>query len=664
MPDAAAIRPGVVQGAYPERPDETLSWLDSQGEAVRAALERLARMRRSRWRAIPGLVEAHADDAARLDDDSLRQRAVEVGLELRKQGFDDAVVARAFALVREAAQRRLGQRPYDVQLIGGWVLLQGAVAEMETGEGKTLTATLPACTAALAGVPVHVITVNDYLARRDAEALRPLYESLGLSVGLVVSGMDPESRRRAYACDVAYCTGKEVAFDYLKDRIALRGHDRRLHRALDALRGEGDPAGALVHRGLHFAIVDEADSVLIDEARTPLIIADRRREELEEETYGVALELAEEFQRGRDFELDERERRVALTDEGCERLADLAEPRGGIWSGPRRREEFVRMALQALHLFHRDQHYLVADDKVQIIDENTGRVMPDRSWEQGLHQLMEIKEGVTLTGRQETRARISFQRFFRRYLHLAGMTGTARAASRELGSVYGLGVVRVPTNRPLLRRFEGERVFARGDEKWRAVVERVAELQGASRPVLVGTRSVATSEELAARLREAGIEHQVLNARQDEEEATVVERAGEPGRVTVATNMAGRGTDIRLAPGLETLGGLHVIATERHESARIDRQLYGRCGRQGDPGSCEAFLSLEDELIEVHAPAALRAVARRALVGPVALRRLVLHASFSWAQRAAGRLHARVRRDLLRHDARLDALLAFSGRPE
>jgi len=659
-----ALAVGVVRGAYPEREETRLSRLDELGETLVAPALRRRRGRKSRWQRVPERVAAHAAGLAEADDESLRARAAQLGLELREGGYQDERVAQMFALVRELASRTLGKRHYDVQLMGGWVLLHGMVAEMETGEGKTLTATLAGCTAALAGVPVHVITVNDYLARRDAEMLTPLYAVLGLSVGVIVSGMDPAARRAAYACDVTYCTNKEVAFDYLKDRIALRGHPSRLRLQLEKLSGGGGRAERLLHRGLHFAIVDEADSILVDEARTPLIISNRKGDAAEEEIYRTALEVARELEVDVDFAIEGPEREIQLTAGGRERVRELGEPRGGVFRGRRRREEFVRQALVALHLFHRDQHYLVQDDKVQIVDEYTGRLMPDRSWEHGLHQLIEVKEDVSVTGRQDTLARISYQRFFRRYHRLAGMTGTAREVSAELWSVYGLAVATIPTHRPCRRELSGERVLATADEKWELVVTRIEELHRDGRPVLVGTRSVAASEHLSALLDAAGLSHVVLNARQDREEAEIVARAGEPGRITVATNMAGRGTDVELAPGVAETGGLHVLATERHDARRIDRQLFGRCGRQGDPGTAEAIVSLEDELCRVYGGAPARRLAGWVGAPNSRLGSWAGRFALGHSQRAAGRLHSRMRRDLLKLDTQLDSTLAFSGRPE
>jgi preprotein translocase subunit SecA len=494
--------------------------------------------------------------------------------------------------------------------------------------------------------------------------MTPIYRMLGLSVGTVVTQMDPASKRAAYACDVTYCTNKQLVFDYLSDRITLGGRPGRTRLKIERLGGRTERTKGLLHRGLHFAIVDEADSVLVDEARTPLIISERSDDTLEQELYRTAVELARDLERDRDFAIDDREKRVDLREAGRSRLADLAEPLGGIWRGRLRREALVGQALVALHCYQRDQQYLVQEEKIAIIDEYTGRLMPDRSWEHGLHQMMEVKEEVPLTGRQDPRARISYQRFFRRYLRLAGMTGTAREVAGELSSVYRLPVVRIPTNRPVLRRFTGGRVLPTAEEKWRAVVERIETLHDAGRPILVGTRSVAASEHLSRLLEEAVLPHRVLNAREDREEADIIAKAGEAGRITIATNMAGRGTDICLAPEVAEWGGLHVIATERHEARRIDRQLFGRCGRQGDPGSFESIVSLEDELYETHADPLARVIAEAGSRRETRLGRSALELSLRRCQRAAERLHLRARKNLLERDTRLDSLLAFSGRPE
>jgi len=409
--------------------------------------------------------------------------------------------------------------------------------------------------------------------------------------------MTPEERRAAYACDITYCTNKQLVFDYLKDRLMLGQESRSLHLQVEGLHAEFPRTRRLLLRGLCFVIVDEADSVLVDEARTPLIISNVSDSSQEKQLYGEAVAMARQLASGLDFAIRPREREVDLTERGKRRAAELAEPYGGVWIGPRRREELVRRALSALYLFQRDKQYIVRGDKVQIVDEYTGRVMADRSWERGLHQMIEAKEGCPITGQQETLARISYQRYFRRYLRIAGMTGTAREVARELWAVYRLPVVSIPTNRPVRRRRLPDEVYATAEAKWAAIVEKLRALHAAGRPVLVGTRSVQASERLSELLKAVGLPHQVLNARQDQEEAEVIANAGSRGRITVATNMAGRGTDIRLGPEVAALGGLHVLATERHDARRIDRQLFGRGGRQGDPGSFQVIASVEDEIV-------------------------------------------------------------------
>src|SRR5688572_13222085 len=439
---------------------------------------------------------------------------------------------------------------------------------------------------------------------------------------------------------------------------------RPLHLQVEGLHAEYPRTRRLLLRGLCFVIVDEADSVLVDEARTPLIISNVGDTSHEKQVYTEAITLARQLSMGPDFSIRPRDREIDLTERGKRRAAELAEPYGGIWIGPRRREELIRRALSALYLFQRDKQYLVRGDKVQIVDEYTGRVMADRSWERGLHQMIEAKEGCPISGQQETLARISYQRFFRRYLRIAGMTGTAREVARELWSVYRLPVVSIPTNRPVRRRRLPDQVHVGVDAKWNAIVDSLRRLHAEGRPVLVGTRSVAASEHLSELLTGAGLPHQVLNARQDQEEAKVVASAGERGRITVATNMAGRGTDIRLGPGVAELGGLHVLATERHEARRIDRQLFGRGGRQGDPGSYEAVVALDDEIVQQNFAALGRLLARmlgrrgKPVPGWLGAGLVAL------AQRTAERHHARTRRELLRVDDHLSDLLAFTGRPE
>jgi preprotein translocase subunit SecA len=653
----------MPRGAYAEQRPACDGRIEQFCAGLVGPLTRGLQVRRLELQQFSQRVAARGDVLKDISARQLRDSAGDMRARLRQEGLQMDAVAQAFALIREAAARSVGMRHFDVQVMGGWILLNGMIAEMDTGEGKTLTATLPACAAALAGVPVHVVTVNDYLAKRDAELMQPVYQALGLRVGLVTAGQDSEERRQAYARDVTYCTNKELVFDYLRDRIVLGRKTGHIQLRLEQLAGQSSRLSRLLLRGLHFAIVDEADSVLIDEARTPLIIARGADDAADRRRYQAALSLAAEFEVGQDFVIESRERTVRLTESGCARLMVLNGDCAKLGDNRWQREELVRQALTAQHLMQRDTHYLVKDNKVQIIDEYTGRIMADRSWEHGLHQLIEAKEGCDLTRTNEPLARISYQRFFRRYHRLAGMTGTGREVRGELWSVYRLAVLSVPTNHPARRRHAGDSIYETAQAKWQAVLARVSDLRRQDRPILIGTRSVAASEHLSALLTNAGIPHRVLNARQDDEEAAIIARAGEPGQVTVATNMAGRGTDIRLAPGIAERGGLHVIATERHEARRIDRQLFGRCGRQGDPGSYEMILSLEDELVTVHCNALLGwlgdTIHRSRLISPW-LGKMTLRA----AQRAAERLHWRIRRDLLRVDEQLETALAFSGRFE
>jgi preprotein translocase subunit SecA len=455
-------------------------------------------------------------------------------------------------------------------------------------------------------------------------------------------------------------TSKQVAFDYLRDGLERRRQKGRLALRIARLKREPQTTQLLL-RGLCFGIVDEADSVLIDEACTPLILSGPAAKGDSSETYRQAVHLARALEGGADFRLHAREGRVEFTERGRQRLEELAARLEGVWSGPRRREEWVDKALRALHCFARDQHYLVRNDRVEIIDQPTGRTAPDRSWERGLHQLIEIKEGCDLTPERETLARIGYQQFFRRYLRLSGMTGTAREVAGELWSVYRLNTLVIRPRLPMRRRSWGTRVFLSQESKWKAVVARVRELQGLGRPVLVGTCSLAASEELSARLTAAGFPHRVLNARQDADEAAIVAQAGRRGRITVATNMAGRGTDIGLGPAVSKNGGLHVIATQRGEARRIDRQLFGRCGRQGDPGSYEEMLSLEDGPVELFYPGGIRSfLARRIGPGGTLRGRLgkLLTGAPQWAEE---RRYARVRGSLMALEEYLSDLLAFSG---
>jgi preprotein translocase subunit SecA len=665
MSNSAVTFQSIVGNLYPEREEPRLGKLEQWVARLEGRFAGIWRPRPERFAWIIEGARSQGRSMEDWSDEKILETSRELRVRLRSEGSARDPVAQAFALVCESARRTLNMPHFDVQLIGGLVLLGGMVAEMDTGEGKTLVATLPACVSALAGVPVHIVTVNDYLATRDADWMRPVYSALGLRVGTIVHGMDPGGRREAYRCDITYCTNKELAFDYLRDRIVLWDRPSALRLQIERLQGETSRVSRLLLRGLHFAIVDEADSVLIDEARTPLIISSEAEGVQDQGFYPYAMGIARDLVPKEEYTVSTGERTVELTDRGRSRIRDFPWAEEGLGINEAQREELVRQALVALHLFSRDKHYLVKDGKIQIIDEYTGRLMADRSWERGLHQLVEIKEGCEVTQRKETKAKISYQRFFRRYLRLAGMTGTAREVAGELRSIYRLKVVTIPTHRPTRRQLLPDRIYSRADQKWEAVLKRVSDIHRQGRPVLIGTRSVETSEHLSGLMTRAGLPHRVLNARQDKEEAEIIAEAGQEGRITVATNMAGRGTDIRLGAGIAQKEGLHVMATERHEAGRIDRQLFGRCGRQGDPGTSEAWVSLEDELISAYVGRTIRWAAAVALrKGDGFAARWIGKVLFEMAQRHAERLHARMRRDLLRVDEQVSESLAFTGKTE
>ncbi len=656
-----AIQRRIALGAYPQRDDEKPGWLERTGEKLLRAPFDLFSGSGLRLRSILPAVRRETRRLDGMTEGELIGEAVHLGHQLHRRGFERKLVATSFALVREISRQKLGLAHFDTQLLGGWAILNGRVAEMETGEGKTLAATLPACTAALAGIPVHVITVNDYLAARDAQWMGPIYEALGLSVGTIVAGMDHAARRAAYACDVTYCTNKQVAFDYLRDRLHLRKYSSELAVRLADAGGNDTLGDKLLLRGLCYGIVDEADSVLIDEAVTPLIISRPGDTDHKQEVFAQALALARELETNVDYRVNPRERQVELSERGSDRLRHLCEASEGLWRNTRYREDLVTQALKAENLIRRDQHYLVQDGEINIVDEFTGRVMADRSWERGLHQMIEVKEGCEITGEQETLGRISYQRFFRRYLKLGGMTGTASELAPELKSVYRLPVVRIKPNRKVRRRGLLSKICRDEEQKWAGIVARIEALHRQGRPLLIGTRSVAASEHLGALLDAAGIENRVLNARQDFDEAEIVAAAGQRGQVTVATNMAGRGTDIKLDNDVVALGGLHVILSERHESTRIDRQLFGRCGRQGDPGSFEAITSLDDELILRYGSGIARLLVHGLWrVAPWLARPFALWLTHS-AQQNAERKNSQARKRVLRSEDYLENVLAFTG---
>ena len=555
---------------------------------------------------VVGEVEALAAEMEALDDVSLRRLGRSLSYRAKAGEPIDTLIVESFAATREAGRRRLGMRHYDVQLLAGAALVKGAILEMQTGEGKTLVATLPLVLFALAGKGAHLATVNDYLARRDAEWMKPIYEALGLKVGIVESEMDFDARRQAYACDVTYGTAKEFGFDFLKDRLMNR----------QIMEGNGDlgavltgkSAGAttkLLQRPFWFALVDEADNVLIDEARTPLIISSPagEAEATGQALFHFAARAAAELDPNEDFEEDPRKQTCELLGRGRSRVRAMHRPRELDTTSLLEIYDAVERACKARLFYIRDRQYVVRDGKVVIIDEFTGRVAEGRSWRDGLHQAVEAKEALETGAELEATApsghaaRITIQDLFARWPHLAGMTGTIATSRYEIARTYDVAVDVVPTNKPAIRRRLPAVVAADYRSKLKLIVAEIQEVHAIGRPVLIGTRSIDKSEDLSRLLEAAGLKHTVLNARHIAEEAEIVAGAGELGQITVSTNMAGRGTDIKLGPGVADLGGLHVICTELHDSARIDRQLVGRSGRQGDPGTWRQYVGLDDEIL-------------------------------------------------------------------
>lgn len=586
---------------------------------------------------------------AKLSDDELKQVAQKLRGRARGGTQLDKILPEAFGLVCVAADRALGLRPFDVQLAAGAVMHYGGLAELATGEGKTLTASLPTFLNALPGKGVHVTTVNDYLAKRDAEWIGPIYQALGLSVGVLQMQMPEPARKLAYQSDITYGMASEFGFDFLRDRMKLRGGLGGAPPFWSAW-GEG-PAAPLdprIQRDLNFALVDEADSVFIDEARTPLIIATPSRPATPEEcvVYIWADALARRFRWQEHFTFDAKKDKIELTETGKQEIRWSNPPSGEHSHAFDKLFEHVERACHSHYRYVRDQHYMIHENKVVIVDEYTGRPMPDRHWRDGLHQAVEAKERVPITLASDHAAKITFQSYFRLYKKLAGMTGTAAQNWLEIRRVYKTWVVCIPTNKPVIRQHLPDRVFPTEDAKFDAVVDEVQRLQMAGRPVLIGTRSVEKSEKLSEKLTVAGITHQVLNAKQNEQEAQIVAEAGKRGRVTIATNMAGRGTDIKLGATVADAGGLHVLGTERHDAKRVDRQLIGRSGRQGDPGSGQFFVSLEDELLEAlgrKRQAAMQDLGRRG--GNEDWDRFA--PLFELAQRRMERKHFRQRLDLM-----------------
>lgn len=581
-----------------------------------------------------------------LTDAEIRQKTDEFKERLASGETMDDLLPEAFATVREASRRVLiapnpdspnrTMRHFDVQLIGGIVLYQGKIAEMATGEGKTLVATLPAYLNALSGKGVHIVTVNDYLAKRDRDWMSPLYEFLGLKTGDIQSNQEYEEKKAAYLCDITYGTNNEFGFDYLRDNMRIRTEEQ-----------------VQISRGLNYAIVDEVDSILIDEARTPLIISGTAEESTEK--YYIADRVARRLKAGVHFEIKEKERMAHLTDEGTEQVEKLLNIDSLYTDKNMEWPHYIEQALRAHHLFKNDKDYIVKGGEVVIVDEFTGRLMDGRVWSDGLHQAVQAKEHQRIKEETQTLATITLQNFFRLYKKLAGMTGTAMTEAAEFDKIYKLEVVVIPTNKPLHRTNFPDRVYRTEKEKFDAVVKEIVEVHNTGRPALVGTVSIEKSELLSEKLGREGVEHEVLNAKQHEREAHIVAKAGQHGNVTIATNMAGRGTDIVLGEGVAALGGLHIIGTERHEARRIDNQLRGRAGRQGDPGSSRFYASLQDDLMRIFASDRVSSLLKTlGMEEGMAIEHSMVSNAIERAQKKVEEHNFEIRKHLLEYDEVMD----------
>lgn len=646
----------VTTHVFPARQDERLGKFEQAAQLafgqIRGRTTLLPRLRAARRaRAVFNL----EDELKIADEAALGQRLAAVRARLARGGLRGAPLCETLAIVREGIRRTMGIRPHDVQVRAALILLDGSLAEMATGEGKSLVAVLAAATAGLARVPTHVVTVNDYLAERDVQEMQPLFDWLGLHVGCILHEASPNERREIYGRDVVYASNKEISFDYLRDTLRMGTGAGNVRLKLRRLDGTTDQRPVM--RGLFFAIVDEADSVLVDDARTPLILSQETNVDAEAEWAEAAHGLADRMFEDLHYHARPKQRMIELTDFGKDRLADFTRALGPLWQNKVQREQAVCQALSARRFFQNGDQYVVQEGKVVIVDEYTGRLMPERSWNDGLHQLVEFNEGLEITARKLAIARTTYQRFFRRYLVLSGMSGTARELRGEIAAVFRMPTILLATRLPVRRYNLGTRVLATEADKLSTLISRVKQIQAGNRPILIGTRTVAASEAVHNALDTAGISHCVLNALNDSEEGDLIAQAGEVGRITVATNMAGRGVHIALGKDVVDAGGLHVILTERHDSARIDRQLMGRTARQGQPGSFEAILGLDDFLLHTVQAPILRALSH--LRGP--LGKLAGWALFRRGQRRAERLNARARRSLFSHDQRLQSWLAFSG---
>lgn len=660
MTSSAIPAPGLVHGIYPQKNDPAVGFRAHLRTIGLKVLDTIGgKGTRHYLRQADAVLQRH-DKYCRLNDNSLQQQAEQAGATLRRQGLRHPALLDAVAISRELVRRETGLLAYRVQVCATLVMLDRRLAEMHTGEGKTLATFMAALAAATAGIPVHVITANDFLVSRDAAQLRSIAARIGLSTGAVLTELDQDARREEYACDIVYCTGKELTFDYLRDRLAQQDNRHDLHQRASRLKHKSGPTSVL--RGLCLALIDEADSILLDEATTPLILSRQATSGMTDADYHQALKIARHLDAGLHFTSLHDSKQIELSTLGRATIKTRCHHLPGLWRIGRFQRSTVTQALVALHHYHRDHDYLVRDDKVHIIDPTTGRIAEGRQWSRGLHQFIELKEGLPLSDAYQPLARITYQRFFPRYLQLGGTSATLREARGELLSLYGLAVIPIPLHRPSQRQTSAPVIYPAATQKWTRVIQQIRHQRAQGRPVLVASESVADSETLSSLLATSGIRHVVLNARQDAEEAAIVAQAGRSGAVTVATNMAGRGTDIGIDAAVAKQGGLHVISCQLNGARRIERQLYGRCGRQGKPGSVETILSLQEPLFRQQLPSWLfRWLLRnqRSIKAPLPawLARLlpaIVRHRYEHTQR-------RVRRQLRRSDEQSRRLLGIAG---
>ena len=626
------------------------------------------RLHQNRYARIVPLTEAAVRGLGGLNEDALATYRHDLGVALRRSAaiigrFRDGLVGEVFALVCKAAKQSLGLSPTDDQLMGGAAVLAGNVVEMEAGEGKTLTATLAACVAGLTGMPTHVVCANDDLARRDGERMAPLYQALGLSVGIIGHGDDNAARRQAYRCSVTYGTSAEFAFDHLRDRMVLGAKSSDIHLKVDRLYGETGRTGKLLMRGLGFAVVDDADTVLLDQARAPQSISGTGDSGNEEQIARRAFAVADALEADTHFQVFKDNTRIEITDHGKAQIQNLIDQDDALRTGPAIRIDTVREALMARHLFFRDEHYILRDGRILILDEQTGQPTDNRQWMGGLQQLIEVKEGCEPSDHRVILARMSYQRYFQRYLRFGGLSDTAREAAAELWKTYRLLVIAIPGSRDMHRQRCSDRVFATASERLQAIVERAIEIADQGRPVFIAAPTAEAAKAITECLTKQGVAHNDLAAAQPDEVAGIFADAGQPGVITVSANMAGVGMGIVPAPDSARSGGLHVIIAEPHDSRRADRWLAQRCGRGGTAGSHELFLSLEDPMVIETGGFAVDIASRLFPLAPDVGRWAALYA-VRGAQRKIERKHARLRWDLLIYDRETSKLLAFSGRNE